>query len=351
MLARLVIARRAALFLQQACKQPHLQHVHPPSSITARKVLPWANTRAFSTPPQSNKEDQSKQQDTQDNTNEKEEGKEEGNTEKEGTEKEGEEKKEDIETPIEEPGWKTTRAGTFQAQKEGKQVTKEFAILFWLLGLGGFSIGAYQVYKTFTTQYKEGQVDPGQLFRKVLEKSIKDITTNQKAIDTFFKSPSVVEEGMAQCQMFGHVTTLSFPLLQPNTAARLGTVYVDLLREEDTYEIKSAYVDSVYGKTLDLIAEGIITAEKYDLFDSEFSAQKSMEQMQQAHEELMRAQAMAEQAKAAQALQRVLYLPSPPLALLLCSIPSSILQLPPSHFVPSFSHPSSPILFSLIVQR
>lgn len=304
------------MLLAQASRQPQFQRL--PSSYTIKTIKPtlWATTRTYSTHPEQDKQNQHKQEpNTENNTNQKEESKEENKEEENEEGKQKEEKAEEKvdDTPIEEPSWKTSRAGSFQKQqaqqnKEAK-IPKELALLYWLVGLGGLSVAIYNLYNSATTQYKEGQADPGQLFRKVLEQSVKDITQNQKAIDTFFKSPCVVEDGMANCQMFGNVTTLSYPLLQPNTAARLGTVYVDIVREGDFYEVKSAYVDSVLGKTFDLIEAGIIKAERHFLFDPEFSAQRSMELMQQAHEELQRQQDLAAQAKA-QAQQRVCIYPT-----------------------------------------
>jgi len=240
-------------------------------------------SRQYSTN-QKNKEgennEENKEEKIKDEEAEKQEGLEGEGKEGEGKEKEGEVKEEDLV----EPAWRTARAGEFQKKQPTHQEAKipeSIAYLYWILGFTGLGIGIYEIYKSVSFAQKENTADPNLLYRKVLDESIKAIQANQKIVDKLARTACVVEESMVQCQSFSTVTSISYPLLQTNTAARVGTVYIDVVREEDTFNLKSAYVDFVYGKQLDLIEAGIIKPEKFSfyLFSREFSVEESMKQM------------------------------------------------------------------------
>lgn len=295
MLARVVFTRRAAVLAASATGR-HLRL--PQSAFNTRQVrlvpvarpLPQlqAFARFYSTQPQQkNTEGESKEEEAKE---EKEENKENKEETEEGKEKENEDKKED-DTPIVEPAWRTSRAGTFQKQQSAQnevKVSEAYTYLFYALALGGFGLAVWEGYKAVAFAQKESSADPSLVYRRVLDDSIKAITANQRVIDRFAKVQSIIEDSLVQCQAFGKVTSISFPLLQPTTAARVGTVYIDIERVEDTFYLKSAYVDFVFGKTFDLVEAGIIKPSDYQfyLFSREFSMEESMKQMYEATQQV-----------------------------------------------------------------
>lgn len=237
--------------------------------------------------PESTGEEGKNTQETDENYKEKEAG------EKEPKENADAEKEAKEDEPIEEPEWKTSRAGTYQkqqTQQQERKISKGLAWTYFLVGVAGVVIISIQMYDTVSTAYRENSADPNLVYRRALEQSIKDISDNQRKINRIAGVPCIVEEAMVQCQAFGKATSIAYPLLQSNTAARVGTVYVDLERDGDFFHLTNAYVDFVWGRHIDLVKEGMVAAERYsyNLFDPEFSMSESMrimmEQAQQQYE-------------------------------------------------------------------
>jgi hypothetical protein len=290
MLARsLVLTRRVAARLAASTRcQPQFRTYHQ----VMRQPKQWLTTRLYSSQP--NPQTQKPNQQSQDSTKEEETVEKESENKEENTQ--GKKEEENIDnTPIIEPEWKTARAGTFQkkspVQHEVK-VSQSVAYIWWILGFGGFIITTYEIYRMVATASKENSADPNLIYRKSLEQAIKSITENQKLLNKYARTPSVVEDGLISCQTFSNTTSISFPILQQTTGARVGNVYLDLVREGDYYTLRNANIDFVFGFSLDLVEAKVLDPNNYNfyLFAPEFSMQESFRQL----EEQMKQQQLAQ---------------------------------------------------------
>ncbi len=183
---------------------------------------------------------------------------------KDNTENAKEQPKEE-EIPDENLSWRV-KAGEYSRGREGRKgyrVGKNAAYFHWIVGGATLAFVLAKVVLFFYEAYNLPQGDPNLIVQYMMNQIFDSIKQHQSVINKFAKGPAVAEETMVQVQMYGNVTVITFPLLQPNTAARVGTVYVDLVQEKRAMKIAHAYVDFVWGSSLDIY--GLMKEKEIDI--------------------------------------------------------------------------------------